>query len=281
MNSHQTKNKTVNFFFILAIVICTIAIIASLIGFLYTYCKLTSEINDINVIITKDFNAIINELSKNNNSSELLKDIDLTNDKISSTINQLQKLHEIEISAVSHNILTFLYTFLSSVLIGIGTYYVNQCVKYTTDIKESHEQISKNEEAVIELKNTIQAQNVKTLDLSFYNYYQPLISLIDNISDTLNSTMPTNKKRQILCKYIPRLNANIQTLYTFSNNINDEDLQELKKENGKKISFDLNIAKERIDSFPTNISYLITTISKKMLTDKLESLKHLFEPECI
>ena len=156
MNKNKQKFNIVNLFFTIAIVICILAIIFSVISFTLSYCHLSNEISNINETITSDFNDILKILSENEeNTMDVLEQIDLTNAQISGTISQLERLQEIEYEAVSHNVLTFLYSFLCSVLVGIGTYYVNQCIKYTTDIKKAEDQISQNKNEVETLGNTI------------------------------------------------------------------------------------------------------------------------------
>lgn len=318
-NNDKKKRDIVSIFFITAILICVCALLFSVVSFVYNSYKLSNDIFDINMTIKCDLSSIINTLAeKETNPEELLNQIDLTNEKVSATINQLQKLQEIEYAAISHNILTFLYTFLSSVLIGIGTYYVNQCVKYTKAIKSSQNQISKNQKDVskmkkiiekqnaktkelkevldkenkktkelkaiigtqehntLELIKSIEQQNIKTINLSFYNYYQGMVSLVDCISNILSDETDIAKKQRALCNYLPRLNLAIQSCYDFSNSINKNEIETLKEFNGKRIIFDLNIIIERIEALPTDISSLITNASKAMILNKILSIKNFY-----
>lgn len=323
MRNKKSKRDIVSVFFIIAIFVCVATLVFSAVGFVYNSYKLSNDISDINLTIKADLNSIINSLTeKESNTQEILNQIDLTNEKVNSTITQLQKLQEIEYAAVSHNILTFLYTFLSSILIGVGTYYVNQCVKYTKAIKSSQKQISKNQKEVSKLRkiidkqnektkelkevlskennktkeikciietqqnNTIglvkkiNEQNIKTIDLSFCNYYQSIVSLIDCISNVLSDETDIPKKQRVLlCDYLPRLNSAIQACYDFSNSINESEMKELKGINGKRIIFDLNVITKRIEAFPTDSYSLITPISKGIILNKIMSIKNMYQYE--
>lgn len=323
MSNNKPKKDIVSVFFIIAIFLCVATLVFSAVGFVYNSYKLSNDVTKTNLTIKSDLNEIINFIAeKESNTQELLNQIDLTNEKINSTITQLQKLQEIEYAAVSHNILTFLYTFLSSILIGVGTYYVNQCVKYTKAIKSSQKQISKNQKEVSKLRkiidnqnektkelkevlskennktkeikgiietqqnNTIglvkkiNEQNIKTIDLSFCNYYQSIVSLIDCISNVLtDETDIPKKQRVLLCDYLPRLNSAIQACYDFSNSINESEMKELKGINGKRIIFDLNVITKRIEAFPTDSYSLITPISKGIILHKIMLIKNMYQYE--
>ena len=297
MKKNNQKFNIVNLFFTIAIIICILATIFSVISFTLSYCQLSNEIANINETITSDFNDILKMLSKNeDNTMELLEQIDLTNTQISGTISQLERLQEIEYEAVSHNILTFLYSFLCSVLVGIGTYYVNQCIKYTTDIKKAEDQISQNKNEVETLGNTIKevdeqisqnkneveilretikSQNIQTLELSFFHQLQLVTALLDNIKNVTNAKNTNDSA--MLFNYIPRLNTEIQSLNRFVVSMKPIDKEDMKVLVGRKLLFALNTIITQIESLPTDYSKLITVKSKENLLIKIQQTKEVFE----
>ena len=297
MKKNNQKFNIVNLFFTIAIIICILATIFSVISFTLSYCQLSNEIANINETITSDFNDILKMLSKNeDNTMELLEQIDLTNTQISGTISQLERLQEIEYEAVSHNVLTFLYSFLCSVLVGIGTYYVNQCIKYTTDIKKAEDQISQNKNEVETLGNTIKevdeqisqnkneveilretikSQNIQTLELSFFHQLQLVTALLDNIKNVTNAKNTNDSA--MLFNYIPRLNTEIQSLNRFVVSMKPIDKEDMKVLVGRKLLFALNTIITQIESLPTDYSKLITVKSKENLLIKIQQTKEVFE----
>lgn len=166
-NKEKHSGIIVNAIFIIVLIICVFSLLLSFMCFsinLTSTAKSIKHVTDeiISSISDDDSNNTGNEEGKNNdenldfNSSQRL---DVQNE-----IDYLERLKEIESTSVSVNLLTFLYTFLSSVLIGVGTYFMKKNVENTNTIKESKDCIEKNKTEIKNCSNIIK-ENKKEIEI--------------------------------------------------------------------------------------------------------------------
>lgn len=144
--SNKKKNSgiIVNTIFIIVLIICVFSLFLS---FMCFSINLTSTAKSIKNVSNEIISLISNDNSENekekNNDENLASNSSQRLD-VQNEIEYLERLKEIESTSVSVNLLTFLYTFLSSVLIGVGTYFMKKNVENTNIIKESKDCIEKN-----------------------------------------------------------------------------------------------------------------------------------------
>ncbi len=157
----KTLSIVVNGIFIIVLIICVFCLLLSFMCFSINLTSTSKSIKNVSDEIISSisndnsyvFNNIENEKGNNNENSDFNSFQKLD---IQSEINYLERLKEIESTSVSVNLLTFLYTFLSSVLIGIGTYFMKKNVENTNIIKESKDYIEKNKKEIQNCSNEIE-----------------------------------------------------------------------------------------------------------------------------
>lgn len=161
------KDKIVNIIFCIVLIICAISLLLSFMVFAINLTS-TSE------AIKNTSNSIIHLLSNyttSDNSNSLIisegigRDENDTDEQenlyLQNSIDYLERLKEIESSSVSVNLLTFLYTFLSSVLLGVGTFYMKKNVENTNLIQKSRELIEKNNSEIIEINKLVTSSRIE------------------------------------------------------------------------------------------------------------------------
>lgn len=210
------------------------------------------------------------EITPENTQSELSENkLDFAS--IKEALSYLERLKEIESTSVSTNLLTFLYTFLSSVLIGLGTFFMKKNVDNTKLICDSKElieenknkidkdserintneiQIKENEKRIAKSKTTLDKIEVNVIYAEQYLCLQQISTSAYNISTILAfskdiATMPNDmeKKRaylQLLGKCLPRFNESIRDLYNYfkkePNKFYESQKLKIKQELGEIIS---------------------------------------------
>lgn len=183
----------------------------------------------------------------------------------------LERLKEIESTSVSTNLLTFLYTFLSSVLIGLGTFFMKKNVDNTRLICDSKElieenkkridedserinnnevQIKDNEERIAKSKATLDKVEVNVIYAEQYLCLQQISTSAYNISTILAfskdlATIPDDKSQKkvylkLLVKCLPSFNESIRNLSNYfknkTNEFDEKQRQKIKQELSEIIS---------------------------------------------
>lgn len=128
-NKEKCSGIIVNTIFIIVLIICVFSLLLS---FMCFSINLTSTAKSIKNVSDEIISSISEDNSENKEEKNNDENLDFNSSQrldIQNEIDYLERLKEIESTSVSVNLLTFLYTFLSSVLIGIGTYFMKKMLK--------------------------------------------------------------------------------------------------------------------------------------------------------
>lgn len=295
--SHKEKHSgiIVNGIFIIVLIICVFSLLLS---FMCFSINLTSTAKSIKNLSDEIISSISNDNSDNiENEEEKNEDrnLDFNSSQrldIQNEIDYLERLKEIESTSVSVNLLTFLYTFLSSVLIGIGTYFMKKNVENTNIIKESKDCIEKNKTEIQNCSEEIETCNKQIFDInnsidlsSICLHLQKISMTASNISFAVNfdSKMSSGdwgsfdktiyNKLIYIC--LPQLNEAMKDMLDSCKNlqINASPLYKKQLDNIRKELGDISIM---IKSWKTN-SILINDQVKKRLYGEIKEIMELLE----
>lgn len=295
--SHKEKHSgiIVNGIFIIVLIICVFSLLLS---FMCFSINLTSTAKSIKNLSDEIISSISNDNSDNiENEEEKNEDenLDFNSSQrldIQNEIDYLERLKEIESTSVSVNLLTFLYTFLSSVLIGIGTYFMKKNVENTNIIKESKDCIEKNKTEIQNCSEEIETCNKQILDInnsidlsSICLHLQKISMTASNISFAVNfdskmssgdwGSFDKTVYNKLIYICLPQLNEAMKDMLDSCKNlqINTSPLYKKQLDNIRKELGDISIM---IKSWKTN-SILINDQVKKRLYGEVKEIMELLE----
>lgn len=281
----------VNGIFIIVLIICVFSLLLSFMCFSINLTSTSKSIKNISDEIISSlsndnsyvFNNIENKEEKNNDEN-----LDLNSSQrldIQNEINYLERLKEIESTSVSVNLLTFLYTFLSSVLIGVGTYFMKKNVENTNTIKESKDCIEKNKKEIeicskqiLDINNSIDLSSI-CLHLQKISMTASNISFAVNFDSKMSSgdlgTFDKGIYNKLIYICLPQLNEAMKDMLDCCKNlqINTNPLYKKQLDNIRKELGDISIM---IKSWKTD-SKLINDQVKERLYGEVKEMMNLLE----
>ena len=140
-NGTKDRYQWLETLFIIVMGLCLIIAIFALVFFIYSLCTLNSMVDE----------SVLNGL-------KVSEDVSLEG------YLKLQKeLQEIRASAIGTNTLTFLYQFISGIMIGVAGYLIKKSSERVKEAEEKTTEIRKNIDSLIETSQSIGA-NLQTLE---------------------------------------------------------------------------------------------------------------------
>lgn len=191
-------NGIVNIFFFIAVIICCIVMIYSLYIFIKSCNDSKERINELansyveqQVVQTSAENITDAENITEDPTENITNYADVISNNNERFIEYTMKLQELEAKTSSTNILTFIYTFLSGVLIGVATYF-------TKKNSDSVHQIKENKNLIESLNNQFLYDRFCTRAQRLYSTMQIFSISLDKVVTDKNESTPkngtTNKK---------------------------------------------------------------------------------------
>ncbi len=291
-NKEKCSGIIVNTIFIIVLIICVFSLLLS---FMCFSINLTSTAKSIKNVSDEIISSISEDNSENKEEKNNDENLDFNSSQrldIQNEIDYLERLKEIESTSVSVNLLTFLYTFLSSVLIGIGTYFMKKNVENTNIIKESKDCINKNKTEIKNCSKEIEICNKQILDInnsidlsSICLHLQKISMTASNISFAVSfdrkmslgdlNTINKGLYNKLIYICLPQLNEAMKDMLDSCKNlqINTNPLYKKQLDNIRKELGDISIM---IKSWTTD-SKLINDQVKERLYKEIKEIMKLLE----
>lgn len=281
--STKVSNHIVNIIFSIVLVFCIVSLSLS---FMCFAINITSTSNALKNTTDQIINYVSNSpTDKPNSSDDTINNYNQQTIKDTENIvNYLERLKEIESTSVSTNLLSFLYTFLSSVLIGIGTYYMKKNVENTKIIEDSKEQIEKSKEKILEINENISSINDNIINSKLMLYMQNIQILTNNISficEFDSNPLKVHKDenelysyKNLIYIYLPKLNENIREMLLYCDGIKSKSNNSKELVNLKHVQKELSNISDYIKSWECDLP-LINDDVKKRLCEEIEKILHL------
>lgn len=291
-NKEKCSGIIVNTIFIIVLIICVFSLLLS---FMCFSINLTSTAKSIKNVSDEIISSISEDNSENKEEKNNDENLDFNSSQrldIQNEIDYLERLKEIESTSVSVNLLTFLYTFLSSVLIGIGTYFMKKNVENTNIIKESKDCINKNKTEIQNCSKEIEICSKQILDInnsidlsSICLHLQKISMTASNISFAVSfdrkmssgglNTINKGLYNKLIYICLPQLNEAMKDMLDSCKNlqINTNPLYKKQLDNIRKELGDISIM---IKSWTTD-SKLINDQVKERLYKEIKEIMKLLE----
>lgn len=142
----EIKSWIVDAFFLIALIICILGLVYSVIVFSGSIKSNSDSFATMKQTLSQGFSEMASNLSNqasqnNQDKDEILSKLSTIRTEFDLTIESLEKIQEFESTSNSKDLLTFLYTFTSGILIGIAAYFMKQGLKSVNQIKQSKVEI--------------------------------------------------------------------------------------------------------------------------------------------
>ena len=175
-------NRAINVLFFIAIVICIVGLVYALVVFVNNSASIRLSFGDL----IASFKAAWTTTDG------------MTKTDIDQMMSYASRLQELQANAVSTNILTFIYTFLSGVLIGIATYFT----------KKNYDSLTQ----IIANKKQLDSLEGELLYATLYQNTIKINSALQIFSLSLTSLHDENTRSDYLNRSIPMLNTSIEEI---------------------------------------------------------------------
>jgi len=231
---------------IIVVSICMFCLIISTCFFIYNQLKFTNEYSEVARMIRTQFTGQLSSTYAEIETEQLINKIEgLQIKMIQDTIKHLEQLHLLQKNSTSNELMSFVYTILSTILISLCMIFIERSynsVKESSNIANNvRTRLEEIEEDVTKIKgDATKAREANEIEKANHGFLSVLVKILLAIGELhLGVSAITNERIKTVCDAVKKI----------SNNMSHDSIIQIQTELGR-LKKEINECHKKVEKLP-------------------------------